>query len=829
MPRTTVCPFRKRSVISIISALLVLAIAAPAQLRNRIVQNIGDTEPAIVSSQHPLARAAFDQGRVEGGMQISHAAIVFKLSAAQQADLDQLLAEQQDPHSSNYHKWLTPEQYAARFGMSDADLAKVSAWLKSQGLAVDGYSRARTRVFFSGSAGQVESAFRTQINRYLVNGEVHFANATEIYVPAALSSTVLGFRGLDDFRPRPRVHVAQPKFTSHVTGSHFVGPGDFATIYNVQPLYNAGLDGTGVKIAVVGQSLIATNNSTTDLDAFRAAAGLTKKDPTFVQVGGGTPKILTANDQTESLLDLEWSGAVAKNADIIFVFASPNGGAFDAITSAIDDDLAPVISSSYGLCEAGFQPGDLSALRASIQQGVAQGQTVIGPAGDSGAADCESANATTAIKGLAVDVPASIPEVTGVGGSEFNGDTAGAVTGTAPNTNAAPTGFWSGTSGATDTIDSALMYIPEVAWNDTTAGSTFSATGGGVSAVFGKPSFQTILTPADGQRDVPDIALNGSANHDPTIICAQGSCVNGFRDINGNLNVVGGTSVGAPTFAGIVAILNQATQSAQGLGNLNPILYDRTKIPATAFHDIMSGDNFVPCTSGTPTTGPVADRCPTTAPFRIGFRAGPGYDVVTGLGSIDANALVTSWPGFVIEPGFSVAATSATVSAPGQSGTSAVTVTATNGFSGSVALSCAPPASTTSITCSFGSTTPVMLNSTTTSGTATLTISTVAPHVVLGKSAALRPYGWGWLPASGGALFAGIFVLGVPSRRRRRAAGLGLMLVICFAAGIGCGGGSSSSSSSTKTGGTPAGSYNITVTATSGSLSRTTTVAVVVQ
>jgi subtilase family serine protease len=828
MPRTSVCRFHQLIAISI-SALLMLATSASAQVRNRIAQNIADTEPVMVSPQHPMARAEFDQGRVEGSMKINHAAIVFRLSATQQAALDELLAEQQDPHSANYRKWLTPEQYAARFGMSDGDLAKVSAWLSAQGLTVDGYSRGRTQIFFSGSAAQVENTFRTQFNRYLVNGELHFANATEVYVPAALSSSVLGFRGLDDFRPRPRVHVAQPKFTSHVSGNHFIAPGDFATIYDVQPLYDAGLDGTGIKIAVVGQSLIAAGNSTTDLDAFRAAAGLPAKDPTFVQVtSSGTATILSAGDQTESLLDLEWSGAVAKNADIIFVFTGSSEGAFDAIQFAIDQNLAPVVSSSYGICEAQFGSG-LAAFRATVQQGNSQGQTVIGPAGDSGAADCELQTATVAINGLAVDVPASIPEVTGVGGSEFTGDAAATVTGTAPNTVAGATGFWSGSNGTADTISSALSYIPEMAWNDTTAGSTFSATGGGVSTLFTKPSFQTALTPADGHRDVPDVALNASPDHDPTLICAQGSCVTGFRDASGNLDVVGGTSVGAPTFAAIVAILNQATQSTSGLGNINPTLYTLAASTPTAFHDITTGNNIVPCTSGTPTTGAASARCPTTAPFQIGFSAGTGYDLVTGLGSIDANKLVTSWPGFVAVPGFSLAETAVTVTTPGQAGTSTITVTATNGFSGTVDLACTPPASTSLITCSFGSTTSIALSSTTSTGTATLTVSTAAPHVVPGVSASARPNGFGCLPASGGALLAGMFILGAPSRRRRHVAGFGLMLLVFVAAGAGCGGGSSSSSGSTKTGGTPAGSYNVTVTATSGSVSRTATVAVTVQ
>ena len=162
---------------------------------------------------HRWARAEFDQGRVEGGLNINHAAIVFKLAPSQQADLDKLLAEQQDPHSANYRHWLTPEQYAARFGMSDSDLAQVTSWLKSQGLAVDGFSRARTRVFFSGTAAQVEGVFHTELHRYLVNGQMSLANATEISVPQAISGVVLGVRGLETFRPLPRARVARPNFT----------------------------------------------------------------------------------------------------------------------------------------------------------------------------------------------------------------------------------------------------------------------------------------------------------------------------------------------------------------------------------------------------------------------------------------------------------------------------------------------------------------------------------------------------------------------------------------------------------------------------------------
>jgi subtilase family serine protease len=818
MARIRVCSFFK---VVVFAALL--AVTASAQVRNRIAQNIGDTEPVMVSAPHPLARAEFDQGRVEGSLRIDHAAMVFKLAPAQQTALEKLLAEQQNPHSPNYRKWLTPEQYAARFGMSDADLVKVSAWLKSQGLTVNGYSRSRTRVFFSGTASQVESAFHTEFHRYLVDGETSLANATELYVPQALSGMVVGLRGFDNFRPRPRARVAvRPNFTSHQSGNHFVAPGDFATIYHVP----AALDGTGQTIAVVGQTQI----DTADIDAFRTAASLpARTSGNFQQIlipGGGTG--FSTGDEVEANLDLEWSNAVAPKATILFVYAGANSATlnvFDALQYAVDQNLAPVISTSYGNCEANLT-GFLSTLQQSAQQANSQGQTITAASGDAGGADCDTGSAAT--HGLAVDAPASIPEVTGIGGTEFTGDATATLTGTAPNTTAGATSFWSGTTSTTDNLSSALSYIPETTWNDTVLVGSLSATGGGKSKVFSKPSWQVGTgVPSDSSRDVPDISLGASPNHDGFLICSQSffvgvtpavtSCTTGFRASDGAaLAVVGGTSVGSPAFAGIVALLNQKTGSS-GLGNLNPTLYSLAASTPAAFHDITSGDNIVPCTQSS--TG-----CPTAAPFQYGFSAGTGYDQVTGWGSVDVTNLANAFAGLTPTPDFSVSAFSATASAPGQTATSQIVLESTAGFSGSVDLTCQPSSTSVHITCSISPTSVTVGSS---GGTATMTITTTAPHVVSGASASLRPHGLGWLAAGSSGLFAGIFFLGTPSRRRRRMAGFGLMLLVFFAAGVGCGGGSSSKS--TPSGGTPAGSYNITVTATSGSLSHTANVALTVQ
>ncbi len=914
MRKTPVCPFPKSIFFTLVS-ILILATVASAQVRNRISRNLAGDQTVAVMGAHPMARPEFDQGRVNGGMRIHRAALVFRLAPDQQAALEKLLEEQQDPDSANYHKWLTPEQYAARFGMSDADLAKVSSWLKSQGLTVSGFSRARTRVFFSGTASQVENVFRTELHNYSVDGQTRFANASEVSVPTALSGMVLGVRGLDNFRPRPRARIAKPRFTSHQTGNHFVSPGDFATIYNLTPLYAAGLDGTGETIAVVGQTQIDVS----DVNAFRAAGGLPPTNLQLVSVDNTTG--FSSGDEVEADLDVEWSGGVAKNAAILYVYVGSNSpqNVFDSLEFAIDHNLAPVISTSYGNCEANL--GTFTAiLRSDAQQANSQGQTITAAAGDAGAADCETASAATATHGLAVDSPASVPEVTALGGSTFTGDAAGAVSGADAGANPP---YWGATTGGADNISSALIYIPETTWNDTTAsitaGSGLSATGGGISTKFAKPAWQNALTPADTKRDVPDVTLSASPFHDSTLICSQGSCITGFRFTDGSLNVVGGTSVGAPAFAGIVAILNQAAQSS-GLGNINPTLYTLAVSHPTAFHDITTGNNIVPCTSG-------STSCPASAPFQIGFSAGTGYDLVTGLGSVNANLLATNWPGFSVTPDFSIGATPVAISGAGHSGTSTVTVSMLNGFSNTVTLTCSglpvgascafvqpslTATGTSTLTVSTNSNTPTGTSSFTVTGTAgstvhsttasltlsapgftiaapalapatiaagasststitvaptggftdavaltcavtggstpaptcafssssvanasgtsILTVKTVASHSVSG--ALLPPprpgRGAGWMIASSGAFFAGIFLLGVP-QRRRRISGLGIMLLVFFAAGVGCGGGSSSTGGSTQTGGTPAGTYTVTVTATAGSNVQTKALTLTVQ
>ncbi len=638
--------------------VLATAIASFAETgpRDRILRPIQGTQVQVVpGNMRSLARAEFDRGQVDPSLALERVAIVFRLSSQQQQALEELLSEQQDPFSPNFHKWQTPEEYAARFGMSQNDLGKVAAWLESQGLTYEGVSRGRTEIYFSGTAGQIEYALHTELHHYLVNGKMHFANATNPSLPAAFAGAVLAVRGLNDFRPQPRnvqmrTVPASPSFTSNISGSHFLTPNDFATIYHVTPLYNAGFDGTGQSIAVVGQTVLCPSNpcgatDTSEVEEYRADAGLSpvsaQNFETILVPNTGSPFLASDGDETESDLDVELSGGIAKNALIIFVYTgnTSQDGVWDSLQYAVDQDIAPVISTSYGFCEAGLGSAFADTVQQWAQQGNSQGQTIVAASGDNGAADCDSGASAT--QGLAVDVPASIPEVTGMGGNQFNGDADAVVTGGV----ASSTPYWSGSNDSGG--GSALSYIPEQAWNTSATDGTLAASGGGASTLFSKPTWQTGAgVPNDGKRDVPDLSLNASPDHDPYVICSQAlfradnisttSCANGFRAANSDLAAVGGTSTAAPAFAAVIALINQATQSI-GQGNVNPVLYALVGSAPGAFHDITSGSNIVPCTKSTP-------NCPTSGTLQFGYSAGTGYDLVTGLGSIDVGNLLAAWP-----------------------------------------------------------------------------------------------------------------------------------------------------------------------------------------
>lgn len=783
----------RASAFSLLAAVLTLSSFAQITATNRITQAASDQQTtALRGNVHPLVARAVDRGPVDSSMQLSRVVMHFKRSDAQQQALDRLLVEQQDPNSPNYHKWLTPEQFAERFGITPSDRAKITGWIQAHGMKVVDVARGGSWIAFSGTAAQISAAFHTQLHQYSINGETRFANATAPAIPTAFADVVGGIQSLNNFRPHPRVHKVQPRFTSSLSGNNFVAPEDFATIYNVKGLYNSGITGTGQKIAVMGQSDI----NISDVTAFRSAANLPTNNPTKTLVTGSSNPGILSGDVDEAALDLEWSGGVAKDAQILYVFST---NAFNSLQFAVDQNLAPVLSISYGDCEPNFSASDISALVSIAQQANSQGQTIVGPSGDDAATDCDystnpNVSVTLAVDGLQVDVPASLPYVTGVGGTAFN---EGSGT------------FWNSTN--TSGGGSALSYIPEIAWNDTAVeianGGSITGSGGGKSTLFTKPSWQTGTgVPNDNARDVPDIAFNASVTHDGYLICAQGSCTNGFRDSANNLNVVGGTSAGVPVFAAIVALINQHTNGSQG--NLNPRLYALAASNPSAFHDITSGDNKAPCLTG-------STNCPNGG--SIGYSAGVGYDQVTGLGSVDASALAAVWGSAQSNgPDFQGTAANPTLTIQhGKSSTTNITYAAMNGFTGTITLTCDVSSSLGATTCS------VNPGSVTNSGTTTLTINATSSLASAGHSAPLQR---NRLAYGSGLVFAFGFVL---TARKRRAVMMTVALLTIAIAMLGwtaCGGGGSSSSGNPL----PTLTGIVTVHATSGSVSHDTHVTVTV-
>ncbi len=664
--------------------------SARAVVQNRIAGSVNSgARTPLTGTIAGRAKRATDLGVAPAGTRLGMS-LRFSMTAAQEADLTQLLADQLNPASASYHQWLTPEQFGARFGLSSADLAKVSAWLTSQGFTITGTARSSNYISFSGTAAQAQQAFGTSIHSLTVDGEQHISNMTDPTFPAAVAGVVNAITGLNDFRPKPKLRArnsspidpSQPLYTQTINGitSHFISPADLYTIYDFNPLFTAStpINGSGITIAVMGATFINTNNTLPDPDIaqFRSAAGLPAIKLTLVSAGDTANTAFSPGDVDEAHLDLEWSGAAAPDANLLFVYGFDVFN--DSLAYAITNKVAPIITISYGGCETGLGSALVNSLNMLLAQANAQGQTVISSSGDAGATDCDTTGLAT--EGLNVDFPSSSPYATSAGGTMFSGDV---------NT---PATYWNSSNATTG--GSVLSYIPEVPWNETTAsagltpgGTGGGAGGGGASSVFSKPAWQTGTgVPNDASRDVPDFSLNAAAMHDGYLVCSEGDgqgetpCTNGFLSSNGQPNVFGGTSFVAPTFAGILALVEQKLGTG-GLGNIGPTLYGFLNGPtySSVFHDITSGNNSVPCTQGT-------SNCPNGG--SIGYTAGTGYDQASGLGSFDVNQLVTGWAG-VVPVGTGGGGVGASISKTALSVTSATGSSVCSVTSGSLALSVA--------------------------------------------------------------------------------------------------------------------------------------------
>jgi hypothetical protein len=612
-------------------------------------------------------------------------------SPEQESALEGLLAAQQNPSSPLFHRWLTPEQFGALYGPADQDVRTITDWLSSHGFTGMTVSKGRTVIEFSGTADKVQNAFHTAIHRYQVGGSLHLANQNDPSIPAALAPVVGGVVSLNDFghrslaiqgptlgstngQPHPQIAPgAIPLFTisdpQDNTTFYGVVPYDFAAIYDLLPLWKAGLDGAGQSIAIVSESNINLN----DPEQFRAFFGLPANDPTVI-LDGVDPGI--QSDEIEADLDVQWSGAVAPGAHVLLVTSASTETTAGTDLSAlyiVDNNLAPVMSESYGECELFLGTAGNAFEAALWEQASAEGITALVASGDQGSAVCDLTGdmSNLAVHPMAVNGLASSPYNIAVGGTDFNQHNLW-------------TQYWNQNNDPT-TKQSVLGYIPEIPWNDSCGSTTLDviygdtpasacndgATGvlflntiagsGGPSSCIGsdgtnassctvgwpKPAWQTGTgVPADGVRDLPDVSFFASngVNNSAYVVCevdASGGSGCNPTASSQTLLAVGGTSASAPAMAGVMAIVNQKYGRQ---GNANPTLYRLAAgaSGASIFPDITTDGNRVACTSRSPDC-----LIPAGAAEPIGTMKGHdstvGYDMVTGLGSIDIANLVNNW------------------------------------------------------------------------------------------------------------------------------------------------------------------------------------------
>lgn len=621
-----------------------------------ITQPVDESQlTTLTGNTYPLAKPQYDLGTAPASLPMERMLLVLKRSPEQEFALRKLLDDQQDKTSPNYHKWLTPEEVGQQFGPTDADMQTITAWLQSRGFQV-GSTKGRTVLEFSGSASQVQEAFHTTIHKYLVNGEQHWANASDPQIPTALTPAVAGILTLHNFLKKPQYVVDKDKGiitggehpqTTFSDGSHGLAPGDFGVIYNVNPVYSAGINGSGITIGVVARSQILFSDFTDFLNLLHLTG--TVNTPQVV-VNGPDPGDELNGDDFEGTLDMTWSQAIAPQATVDYVVSASTDttdGVDLSETYIIENNLANVMTESFGSCEAAATDAQLVGTALLAEQAAAQGITYLVSSGDEGAEGCDNPNRETVATGpISVNHLASTPFTVAVGGTVFNEHGQNST-------------YWSA-SNTTNGV-SALSYIPEDVWNDSCPASSCGspnivAAGGGESlgnagyngtlAGYPKPSWQANVTgiPNQNARYLPDVSLT-AALHDGYLLCYQGSCA-GSRVYR-----VGGTSASAPSFAGIMALVDQKMGQVIGANEARQGQADYVLYPLAA----AGNSNLSKCNGSSTTTAP-ANTCTfnditvgnNEVPGEPGYPSAPynstvGYDPTSGLGSVDVNNLVSNW------------------------------------------------------------------------------------------------------------------------------------------------------------------------------------------
>lgn len=658
----------------------------------------------------PLAQQRFDAGAVPDTLPMVELKLVLRRTPAQNAALQKLLAAQQTPGSPEYHQWLTPAQFGARFGTSTRNIQALSAWLQAQGFKVGSIPAGRMLLPFAGTAAQVEAAFQTSIHYFIVDGVTHFANTANPRIPATFKPLVSGIRGLHDFRPKSSATsrgVALPDFLYQ--GNNVVAPADYAVIYDFVPLYKGNILGTGVTVAIAAQSDIDPTVAANYWSAFGVNQG--QQLSSVAAATATDPGRSNDNNESEAYLDVEIVGGLAPGAKIILV---RDKSSITAADYAIDNNLAALVSVSFSNCESTLGSENAS-ISNTYEQAASQGITVVVSSGDSGIAECDNAihdkKGSTVLTGLSVNGLASTPYNLAVGGTDFN-----PILEQSGN-------YWN-TSNSPGTNSNAKSHIPEMVWNFSCGNPVFAQEvgmtnlafcndsqysqydliaggGGGVSSCvsvgnsgtcsegYAQPSWQTGVAGLQGAttRALPDVSM--LANDWST--CDQSVTTCGPP--SGTINVVSGTSAAAPAMAALLALLDQSliskTNKDGRQGNINPTLY---KLAATeygsvnscsadngavlsaacVFNDVTTGSNSQPCNVSKFATGgsQPASTCVSqsgdtygivTASATAIYNAGSGYDLASGLGSVNAANLVQAITGVAGPSGLAATSSGTTI------------------------------------------------------------------------------------------------------------------------------------------------------------------------
>ena len=702
------------SAFALLLFLFVLSVPAP------VVHAAGSAAPQILSavnetdlvelrgSTHPLAIAKFDRGAVADSLPMEHMFLVLRRSSAQEQAIEEFIAALHDPHSASFHQWLTADALGRKFGPAQEDIDIIVAWLRGQGFTVNLVHKSGLMIDISGTAGQVRNAFHTEIHQYNVNGEPHIANSSDPKIPAAFAPVVVGFASLNNFRPKPMLMKQRPNLTITCTGCpdgfanatlYIETPPDFATIYNVSPLYQGTkpITGNGQTVVVLEDSDILA----ADVATFRKAFGLSSFKGKFSQIHPGPgctdPGTVGGISQLEASLDSEWAGALAPNANVQLASCADTstlGGELIAAANLLDRaSPPPIMSLSFGFCETFLGPGGNAFFQALWQQADSEGVSAFVASGDASAAFCDAnIGSNEATLGITANGYASTPYNVAVGGTDF-------LAPLLPNNGVSA--YW-GTSNS-PTGQSAMSYIPEMTWEISCAssvlyklfgfssgvafcndaqGAPFLDIGGGGGApsiIYSKPSWQrgTVGIPTDGKRDLPDVSLFSSNGfYGQAIVFCFSDASGGGTPCNYSVpldvfnNSDGGTSFAAPQFASIQALINQKAGARQG--NPNPVLYQLHKTEfgsagnpnsanlaacnatlgnmvgsACIFHDVTVGNNDVPCFGAnncfpqSATKVGVLSKSDTA--LQVAFPATRGWDFTSGLGSVNATNLVNMW------------------------------------------------------------------------------------------------------------------------------------------------------------------------------------------